>query len=123
MKKITSLEQLDIPSHHKGFLAHFLSNLSKVNYVSRVILFGSCAREQVKERSDIDLLVITGDDITIDDEFHIMYDCVPSGDDKFYIPSDVIVDPARNYDKFKDVFGMLQMAVEAEGIDLSELLR
>jgi len=122
MKKITSLDQLNLPATHKGFLAHFLSNASKVDYVSRVILFGSCARGQVRERSDIDLLVITDNGISLDDEFHIMYDCVPSGDDEFYVPSDVIVDPINNYDRFKGTFGMLQRAVEREGVDLSGLL-
>ena len=122
MKKITSLEQLDIPTQHKGFLTYFLSNVSKTPYVSRVILFGSCARGQVQKTSDIDLLVITNNDISQDDEFHIMYDCVPSGGDEFYIPSDVIVDPIRNYDRFKGTFGMLQRAVERDGVDLSELL-
>ena len=123
MRKITSLDQLDIPTHHKGFLAHFLSNASKVDYVTRVILFGSCARGQVQERSDIDLLVITDNGISLSDEFHVMYDCVPNGDDEFYVPSDVIVDPIENYERHKGAFGMLQRAVEREGVDLSELLR
>jgi hypothetical protein len=123
VKKITSLDQLDISAQHKGFLTCFLSNVSKMDYVLKVILFGSCARGQVQERSDIDLMVITDNDISLDDEFHVMYDCVPSGDDEFYIPSDVIVDPVGNYERFKDAFGMLQRAVEREGVDLSELLR
>ena len=123
MRKITSLDQLDIPNHHKGFLSHFLSNASKVDYVSKVILFGSCARGQVRERSDIDLLVITKDGISLDDEFHIMNECAPSGDDDHYVPADIIVDPVGNYERFKNAFGMLQRAVELEGIDLSEFLR
>lgn len=123
MKKISSLNQLDIPTHHKGFLTHFLLNASKVDYITKVILFGSCARGQIQERSDIDLLVITKNNISIDDEFHIMYDCVPGGDDEFYMPADVIVDPIGNYERFKGTFGMLQRAVEREGVDLSELLR
>ena len=122
MKKITSLDQLDIPNHHKGFLAHFLSNASRAEHVLRVILFGSCARGEVRERSDIDLLVITDKDISLDDEFHLMYDCVPSGDDEFYVPSDVIVNPVNLYNKFKGTFGMLQRVVEREGVDLSGLL-
>ena len=122
MKKITSLDQLNIPNNYKGFLAHFLSNASKADYVSRVILFGSSARGQVHKRSDIDLFVITKNDISLDDEFYLMNDCVPSGDDEFYVPSDIIVNPINNYEKFKDVFGMLQRAVEREGVDLSELL-
>jgi len=87
-----------------------------------VILFGSCAREQVRERSDIDLLVITDRPVPLEDEFHIMFDCVPNSDDNFYVPSDVIIDPVINYNRFKNTFGMLQRAVEREGVDLSELL-
>jgi hypothetical protein len=123
VKKITSLDQLNLPSLHKGFLTHFLSNASKVGYVSRVILFGSCAKGQVNERSDIELLVITENNISLDDEFHIMNDCAPCGDNEYYVPSDIIVDPVGNYERFKDAFGMLQRAVELEGVDLSELLR
>jgi len=123
MKKINSLDQLDISTHHKGFLTHFLSNVSKEEYVLRVILFGSCARGEVRERSDIDLLVITDNEISLDNEFHIMNDCAPNGDNELYIPADIIVDPIGNYERFKGTFGMLQRAVEREGVDLSELLR
>ena len=123
MKKITSLDQLNIPNNHKGFLAHFLSNASKVDYVSRVILFGSGARGQAHERSDIDLLVITDREIPLEVEFYIMNDCPPVYDSEFYVPADIIVDPATNYSKFKNTFGMVQKAAEREGVDLSELLR
>ena len=123
MKKITSLDQLNIPTHYKGFLTHFLYNVSKVDYVSRVILFGSCARGQMQDRSDIDLLVITNDGISLEDEFHIMNDCAPNGEDQFYVPADIIVDPIGNYERFRHSIGMMQRAVEREGVDLSELLR
>ena len=123
MKRIISLDQLNISTHHKGFLTYFLSNVSRVDYVLRVILFGSCARGQAGESSDIDLLVITKNEISTDEEFHIMNDCAPWGDDEYYVPSDIIVDPVGNYERFKDTFGMLQRAVELEGVDLSEFLR
>ena len=122
MKTINSLDQLNITDHHKGFLTHFLLNVSKAGNVSKVILFGSCARGQMRERSDIDLLVITEKELSEDEEFYIMFDCPPAYDEEFYIPSDVIVDPISNYNRFKDTFGMLQKAVEREGVDLSELL-
>ena len=123
MRAISSLEQLNIPHYHRNFLSHFLSNVSKVEEVSRVILFGSCARGQVGEKSDIDLLVITDKEIPLDVEFYIMNDCPPAYDSEFYVPADIIVDPATNYNKFKSTFGMVQKAVEREGVDLSELLR
>ena len=122
MTKINSLDQLNISDRHKGFLAHFLSKASTVDYISNVILFGSCAWGDIQARSDVNLLVVTKDNISLDDEFFVMYDCVPDGDDAFYLPSDVIVDPVGNYERFKNAFGMLQCAVEREGVDLSELL-
>ena len=123
MEKVTSLDHLNVSAHHKGFLTQFLNNVSKFGSVSKVILFGSCARGQAKERSDIDLLVITDSRISQDDEFYIMNDCAPGGDDEFYLPSDIIVDPIQNYERNKDIYGMMQRAVEREGVDLSELLR
>jgi len=123
MKKVSSIDQLNIPTRHKEYLSHFLSNVSKVDDVSNVILFGSCARGQAQDISDIDLLVITNNGISQDEEFHIMNDCAPGGDDDFYVPADIIVDPIENYERYKGTYGMLQRAVEREGVDLSELLR
>jgi len=123
MKIISSLEELNIPFNYKAFILHFLSNLSKVEHVSKVVLFGSCSRGDFRERSDIDILVIVDEEISIDEELYIMSECPPSGDDECYIPADIIVDPICNYNRFKETFGMLQKAVEQEGVDLSELLR
>jgi len=69
------------------------------------------------------LFVITEKDIPIDDELYIMSDCPPAYDEEFYIPADIIVSSAEKYDRFKDEFGMVQKAVEREGVDLSGLLR
>ena len=65
MKKINSLEELNIPFIYKDFILHFISNVSEVENVLKVILFGSCARGEVKERSDIDILVVMDKEITI----------------------------------------------------------
>jgi hypothetical protein len=123
MKTISSLDQLDVPEKYKKFLAHFLANLAKVENVNRVILFGSCARGQVRDRSDIDLMVVTDKELPLDDEFHIMYDCPPDGDNEFYVESDVLVDPINNFDIQKQVYGMIQSVVNREGVDMSELIR
>ena len=123
MKKINSLEELNIPPNYKAFIMYFLSNVSKVENISRVILFGSCARGEVRNRSDIDILVVTDREVTLDEECYIMSDCPPNGDNDCYVPSDIIVNPISSYNRFKDTFGMLQKAVEREGVDLSELLR
>jgi predicted nucleotidyltransferase len=122
MKSISSLDQLDVPEKYKKFLAHFLANLAKVESVNRVILFGSCARGQVRDRSDIDLMVVTDKELPLDDEFHIMFDCPPNFDDELYIESDVLVKSTERYDKYKTSYGAIQRVVEREGVDLSELI-
>ena len=123
MKSLNSLEELKIPYTYKAFIRHFLSNVTNINSVERVILFGSCAREEVNEqKSDIDLLVITEDNVSLDEEFYIMSDCTPAYGNEYYIPSDIIVNSIHHYNQFKNRFGMIQKQIEHEGIDISELL-
>ena len=123
MKRLNSLEELKIPDTYKAFILHFLFNVSNINSVERVILFGSCAREEVNEqRSDIDLLVITDDNVSLDEEFYIMSDCAPAYGNEHYIPSDIIINSVHHYNQFKNRFGMIQKQIEREGIDISELL-
>jgi len=124
VKKINILNDLNIPNNYKSFIQHFMINLSSLENIERVILFGSCAREDVDDKySDIDMLVLTNNSITLDEEFYIMNDCTPSIDYKYYVPSDIIVNSIQHYNKYKDEFGMLQKQIEREGIDISELLR
>ena len=123
MKKVNSLDELEIPYAYKAFIQHFISNVANIKSVVRVVLFGSCAREEVTEqKSDVDLLVITDFDVSLDEEFYIMSDCTPSYDNEHYIPSDIIVNSVSHYNQFKDKFGMVQKQIEREGIDMSGLL-
>ena len=123
MRKIKSLDELNIPYSYKMFIRLFLANLSNLDGVVRVILFGSSARGEVDEqKSDLDLFVITENDLSPDEEYHIMSDCAPSYDSDHYIPSDIIVNSLQHYNQFKDRFGMVQKQIEREGVDLSELL-
>ncbi len=66
MRNILSFDELNLSYAHKGFLKHFLANVSKIEDVYKVILFGSCARGQMNEKSDIDLLVLTKDEIPLE---------------------------------------------------------
>lgn len=122
MKDIASLEELNLPYSYKGFLIHFLTNISNVQSVLKVILFGSCARGQINDKSDIDLFVITEKEIELEEEFYIMSDCPPPYDNEYYIPSDIVVNSVDCYNQYKNTFGMVQKQVEREGVDLSGLL-
>ena len=123
MRTVQSIDDLNLPYRHKGFLNHFLAHVSEIKEITKVILFGSCASGQIEPDSDIDLLVLTEHPIPIDTEFHIMSNCPPAYDEKFYLSSDIIVDFVGNYNRFKDVSGMVQKAIEREGVDLSGLIR
>jgi DNA polymerase sigma len=122
MKIISTYEELHLPNTYTGFIKHFLNKVSLINDVSRVILFGSCARGQIHDSSDIDLLVLTVDEIPLDKEFYIMNDCAPAFDDDNYVPSDIIVNSLRLFNENKNRFGMIQKQAEREGVDLSGLL-
>ena len=122
MQKISSLNELNIPNQYKGFLQYFLTNISSVESIDKVILFGSCARGNLQPRSDIDLFIITNKEIDIEEEFFITDDCTPPYDNEYYVPSDIIVRSSENYNKYKNEVGMLQRQIDHEGVDLSELL-
>ena len=125
MRAISSLDELNIPDDHKNFLSHFLSKLSSsrlAGEIYKVILFGSCAREDVRERSDVDIFVITHKELPLDEELYILGDCHPAVDGKFYAPADIIVNSMDSFNRFNDSFGMVQKAVKLEGVDLSGLL-
>ena len=124
MRRIESLDELNIPYNYKAFIRLFISNISSLNNVVRVILFGSGARgEAIERKSDLDLFVLTENETTLEEEFYIMSDCAPAYDDEYYIPSDIIVNSLQQYNQYKDAFGMVQKQVEREGVDLSGLLR
>lgn len=62
MRTIDSLDSLNIPNDYKKYITHYLSNLKKNKlfpYVNKIILFGSCAKETVKDSGDIDIFLIT----------------------------------------------------------------
>ena len=73
------------------------------------------------ENSDVDLFVITIDDIPEELEYEITFDNVPVLNEG-YVKNDILLKSKHIYDKYKNTSGMLQKAVEREGIDLSGLL-
>ena len=93
MRKATDFHELILPKKHMGFLRVFLSNLSALNNIDKVILFGSCANGRFHPNSDIDLFVITKREPTIEEEVYIMADCPPDYENEYYLPSDIIINP------------------------------
>jgi len=122
MISVEDLTCLNLPAKYLGYLTVFLQNISAINSVEKIILFGSCAREEaVSDKSDIDLLVL-GDKINSDDELSILFDCPPQYGEENYIPSDIIIGTLETFEKYKNENGMVQKQISREGIDLSGYL-
>ena len=121
MRKIKSFDELNIPKDYKMYLAEYLNNLSDISFISRVILFGSCAREEVGDYSDIDIIVTADRKITDEDEFVIACQCRPPYS-AMSIPMDIIIQDEDTFAKLETVFGMIQKQAINEGVDLSGFL-
>ena len=123
MRQATDYYDLKLPEKQQGFLKAFLTKLSVLPNVDRVILFGSCAKGTIHTRSDVDLFIITKEKPTIDEELYIMAECPPDYESEYYLKSDIIIKPHDQYEKYKDEMGMVQKYVELEGVDLTGLLQ
>jgi len=122
MRLIESFDELNIPAEYKEYLDEYFRNLSDVPFISRVILFGSCAREEVGEYSDIDILITTDRQVTDDDEYLIACECRPTYSVQS-IPMDIIVQDEDTFARHENTFGMVQRQAMLDGVDLSGLIR
>lgn len=121
MTKVEGLTELNLPIKHIGFLKEALEALTTDNRVKSIILFGSCARGDVKATSDIDLLVTTKENIGIDAELEF-YDYLPDVYNNLYIPCDLIVMSDELFRNNIDVDFVVQKYINIEGVTLYESL-
>jgi len=126
MKTISTLQELNIPSKHQRFIHEFLrqaKGISTFDKIDTFILFGSCARGDVHEKSDVDILAV-GDGLG-DETLFDLYDCewFPGRDNKEnFVNSDVFVNDRKFFDKQKQVIGSFQWRVDKDGVNLNGLL-
>jgi len=127
MKTIHTLQELDIPVKHQRFINEFLRQAKKINSFDKIdtfILFGSCARGDANEKSDVDILAI-GDGIG-DETLFDLYDCEwhPGFESKDnFVNSDVFVDDLKYFEEQKEVLGSFQWRVARDGVSLNGLLQ
>ena len=123
MRMILSLNDLDLPEKHRSFLEQFLHSVAKLpdRYkIEKLVLFGSCARGEATEKSDIDIAAI-GEHVD-DDLLWKLYDCMPAYAPGRFVENDVIALTNKTYDEHIHSFGMIQKYIAKEGVDLVELL-
>ena len=118
MRKIDSLDAINIPIMYRAYISKYLDNISEIPFISRVMLFGSCSKENVQKYSDIDIFITTSREITEDEEALITFYCVPEYS-KDTLPTDIIVQTEDDFDKYKDGFGMVQRQVIKKGVDIT----
>ena len=120
MRIIRTLEELKMPKSHRIFLEHLLEYFKSYPVIERVILFGSCAKGDAKQKSDIDLLLL-GSGMTDEDEWDIAWNC-PKWSGIEYVPYDLLSDTFDSYKEMSKIPGMVQHSIELRGVDISELL-
>jgi len=127
MKIISTLQELNIPSKHQRFISEFLRQAKEIKTFDKIdifILFGSCARGDANEKSDVDILAI-GDGIG-DETLFDLYDCewYPGFENKEnFVNSDIFVDDLNYFEKQKEVLGSFQWRVARDGVNLNGLLQ
>lgn len=122
MRAVQTVGDLELPYDYRECISEYIQNLSRIPFISRVILFGSCAEGTVKRFSDIDIFIIANREITKDEEVLVMAYCYPEHA-VGKIPMDIIVQPESVYSKHVETLGMVQQQVNEYGVDLSGLLR
>ena len=122
MRVAKSLRELNLPKKHIDFLRAYLSNVSELSYVDRIILFGSCAKGTANDRSDIDLFVVTKTGLDDDSEemyrlFYQSTENIPLSD---YVCCDILTASASDFELKATP---LIRIVLREGVVLNGLLR
>jgi len=122
MRTVKSIDALNIPADYQAYISKYIQNISSIPFISRVMLFGSCARESVRKYSDIDIFITTSREISDDEEMLVAFLCLPEYSIDT-IPIDIIVQPESDFTDHIDRVGMVQQQVNKYGVDLSGLLR
>ena len=118
---INSIDELKVSLRHKNFISVFLENIKSDNRISKIILFGSCAKGNAHDRSDIDILITTHDDIGEEQELGF-YDYLPPYNEN-YVPCDLLVMPEKRYNENIGTPFFVQKYINMHGVELNGLLQ
>ena len=73
MKKINDIDQLSLPALYKSTISFMVNKLREFPIVKDIILFGGCARQNISACSDIDLVLVVAEPLSMEDEWSIDY--------------------------------------------------
>jgi len=115
------LNKLKIPTEYINFLSILISSMQNDERIKYIILFGSCVRDSVHKNSDIDIAIITKEQLSMREEMSF-YDYLMQIDVKNYIPCDMIVMSWKQFDNHKESAFYVQKYIYTEGVKLHESL-
>jgi len=118
MTTTIDINQLSIPERHKKVLTFMVSKLEDFPIVEEIILFGSCARQDVSDKSDIDLALVISEPISIEEEWDID-NSIRDWDSN--LPCDIIFIPSEAFEQ-EIKGGTVIRPILREGVRLSGLL-
>jgi len=127
MKTISTLQELNMPLKHQRFIVEFLRQAKEISTFDKIdtfILFGSCARGEAHEKSDVDILAI-GDNLG-DETLFDLYDCTmyPGWEkNENLVDNDVFVSNRIFFDTNKNSIGSFHWRVAKDGLNLNGLLQ
>jgi len=121
MRITKTLHELELPEKHSNFIRVCFGKLFELSYVDRIILFGSCAKGQANDNSDIDFLIVTKTGLADDSEemYRLLYQStedIPLSD---YVCCDILTATIKD---FEQEATPLIRSVRREGVELSGLL-
>lgn len=121
MLRKSKIEALDLPDNYKENLKKIKEKVNILgDSVNKVILFGSCSRGNFNKNSDIDILILTNIKINqeIEDEFIWRLYNFDNNSDDITLPLDIIIQDIDTYNKCKGQTGLVQKAIEREGVEI-----
>jgi len=122
MRTINAITDLKIPEKYQMHITEYLDNIATIPFISRVVLFGSCAKEAVTPHSDIDIFITANREISLDEELHVTCYCLPAYSEDG-ISTDVLIQSENVFNEYVNTVGMVQKQVNHFGVDLSGLIR
>lgn len=116
-----SVEDLKIDKDRKQYLSNLIYNIKSLETVKYVVLFGSCARGDYNNNSDLDIAVITiydDESMAIEDEIaDKIYNLDGQGKD-IETAIDLLVIPNGIYEATKNNKHTVTKQIEKEGVIL-----
>lgn len=119
MKKI---DHLNLPDKYLKFLTMLNLALQNDMRIEKVVLFGSCSKGSFHEGSDIDLAVITKENLSKEEEVSF-YDYLLDIEPEDYVSCDLLVMSKKQFEEYKSKDGYVQKYIFRDGVELNGSIR